>query len=198
MLSAQPTYQRLSLNTHAYWFAFGAAGLIVVKPRSTARVAGRAPPADPLPPLPPPRPAPSEPARLDGDAAARAAAFASDPSSPSAALLLYDWFGGVSSDLLAGLDRTYPGDFKWVGDPRSILVNGRGAAQGACLPAAAAACGVAVVRVAPGQPVLLRLANAASLSFLSVALGGGARWTVVQVPQSVSRRDLSCVLWGSY
>lgn len=182
-----------------------------MRPRETAAGSEQPSPRWPPLPLPPPLPAagpspgaaaaapaplgaapPSIPSRavpfsaspLPPEAAALALTLASSPATPSVPFLLSDWYGDVSPNLLAGLARPYPADFKWVGDPRSILVNGRGVAAGTCANASAAAgpcrAQVEVVRFDPGRPLLLRVANAASLSFLNIALGGGARWTVVQ------------------
>eukprot|EP00803_Ostreobium_quekettii_P008587 evm.model.scf_2454.2 EVM.evm.TU.scf_2454.2 scf_2454:10290-12062(-) len=97
---------------------------------------------------------------------------------------LQDWYHNDSTALLVGLDGPFesgePFTRMWKGDPDSILVNGRAEADcdrvaekafppWQCRPDLA---GPAVLNVEAGKRYLLRIINAASLSFLNFAVQG--------------------------
>lgn len=93
---------------------------------------------------------------------------------PEHTLLLNDWFHDSSDVQLEGLLNP---DFRWVGNPNTLLINGRGAAN--CTEAAEAghACdpdhpdanaGPFVMDVQPDTTYRLRLVGTSSLVFLSV------------------------------
>jgi L-ascorbate oxidase len=86
-------------------------------------------------------------------------------------ILLNDWYHNSSADEIKGLDAKLPNPFVWIGDPQSLLINGRGqfncsATKLPCDPASPGA-GPYVLDVEPGRTYRLRIVGAASLSYLN-------------------------------
>lgn len=87
--------------------------------------------------------------------------------------MLSDWWHQDGRSLAAGLVQQ---PFRWMGDPQSLLVNGKGnytacASTPRCTPPTPAQA-LEQVLVAPGKTYLLRVVGATSLSFLDFAVEG--------------------------
>ncbi|OVA13780.1 Multicopper oxidase [Macleaya cordata] len=94
-------------------------------------------------------------------------------------LLLSDWWHQNVHEQAVALESN---PFRWIGEPQSILINGRGqyncslAAQfnntsGACSIGKDAQCAPDVLKVLPNKTYRLRIASATSLSSLNLAIG---------------------------
>jgi L-ascorbate oxidase len=87
-------------------------------------------------------------------------------------LLLNDWYHSSSASEIEGLNQRLPNPFVWIGDPQSLLINGRGtfncsATTLPCNPNSPDA-GPFILDVEPGRTYRLRIVGAASLSYLNL------------------------------
>ena len=107
------------------------------------------------------------------------------PYDEERSLLLHDWYHGSHLELVVGLLEE---NFRWAGDPQSILINGKGFYN--CSknsiptntnypyfkPSSTKYCaisqcpGLEVVEVPKGKTIRLRLASVAELSFMNFAI----------------------------
>jgi L-ascorbate oxidase len=94
--------------------------------------------------------------------------------------------------------------FRWMGDPQSILHNGKGnyscppvanapsLAQFKCTPQTAEQA-LAAIKVEPGKTYLLRVISTTTLSFLDLAIEGH-NMTVVEADGAFTHRARSTVV----